>query len=161
MTNTTFLHRHNKCEVEEKKRFSQSLQKALNATRKTRRLDSTCRSESDGMGLSGNVADENSSSANQLMCPDKSREMGTPLGNANSTQQGSEEKGTTTPVTDTSTVITEAMANQALKSLFKVGSRRRTVSTSNKVPLPPEEEEEAPPAVVRFILKKLHQLLCV
>lgn len=141
MSDTSIQERHALCEVDEKKRFTQSLQKALNATRKTRRLDSTCRSESDHFGL---INDENSSSSHPLLSPDKVKDMAAlisahPIGHAD---------GTTTPVTDTSTVITEAMANQALKSLFKVGSRRRTVSTSAKVEEVVVVEDEPVAAVV-------------
>ncbi|ODN05461.1 KAT8 regulatory NSL complex subunit 1 [Orchesella cincta] len=129
MSTATFIHRHNKCEVEERKRFSQALQKAKNSTssRKTRRLDSTCKSESFDASQTGDEAPSQS----QTQSSEKGKES---------------TDGSTTPqLTDNATVITEAMANQALKSLFKVG-RRRTISTTSKV-----EEDEEPAVVVNYV----------
>ncbi|CAL8072997.1 unnamed protein product [Orchesella dallaii] len=132
MSTATFIHRHNKCEVEERKRFSQALQKAKNSnSRKTRRLDSTCKSDSfDATHVTG----DETPSQSQTQASEK-------------VEKGKESTdGSTTPqLTDNATVITEAMANQALKSLFKVG-RRRTISTTSKM-----EEEEEPAAVVNFV----------
>jgi KAT8 regulatory NSL complex subunit 1 len=139
MSNAAFLERHNKCEIEEKKRFTQSIKTALNATRKTRRLDSTGRSESisETPALSSSIADD-VMAVTPVSSPGKSKDKEPNSG----TSVAEENKGTSTPVADTAaTVITEAMANQALKSLFKVGGRRRTISTTIKVEL---EEEEAP-----------------
>lgn len=164
MSNAAFAHRHNKCEMTEKKRFTQALQKAINATRKSRRQDSTCKNEdpapsqlpastSSSSGVDEKVDKENISVPGTSSQQDSSKEEKTKEKDTLSLPTGDDSGGgTCTPVTDNATVITEAMANQALKSLFKVG-RRRTVSVSKAVEEKEKEKEEEPeaPVVVRKI----------